>query len=357
MKETCAASWILCFSRGFACTISFNAWPYTDWNMNSQTSDIIAMGTRMCLWDMLYRLSTRPERERERAERAAQLCACATFRPCAVESFIEWMWSSEQKKEDKLSKLCRLDFKCDGFSTRSGSLRQFADVCITMIHSQQAVFAADGASLCYSILGCCFTGRICLACHTCRATPTRGHCETSGLGAEFTHSLSPRDLKVRERDRLWMCIHLDYQMVHFNKKMWRKKNSFAFLSFGLVNSAMHFLLCYEACQRFHSQGINMGAAQPHDGQKPRPKMDVLLHCICYSFHESTAEAVTGLSWVQIHNRQLSNVWRVTHLPSYHVRWMEDWHPAVSWNWRRAQSTLQKRPHIHPFCCRTPLGAI
>lgn len=39
------------------------------------------MGTRMCLWDTLYGLSTRPqgEGEGERNERAAQLCARVTI--------------------------------------------------------------------------------------------------------------------------------------------------------------------------------------------------------------------------------------------------------------------------------------
>lgn len=51
--------------------------------MNSQTSDIstgirLAMGTGMCLWDMLYRRSTRPEEEKK-SERAAQLSAHAAF--------------------------------------------------------------------------------------------------------------------------------------------------------------------------------------------------------------------------------------------------------------------------------------
>lgn len=111
MKETCAASWILCFSRGFACTISFNAWPYTDWNMNSQTSDIIAMGTRMCLWDMLYRLSTRPERESERELKELHSCVhvqhsgrvqCRASLNTTSGLIQEWMWRSEQKKEDNL---------------------------------------------------------------------------------------------------------------------------------------------------------------------------------------------------------------------------------------------------------------
>lgn len=51
--------------------------------MNSQTSDIstgirLAMGTGMCLWDMLYRRSTRPEEEKK-SERAAQLSAHEGF--------------------------------------------------------------------------------------------------------------------------------------------------------------------------------------------------------------------------------------------------------------------------------------
>lgn len=75
-------------------------------NMNSQTSDIstgirLAMGTGMCLWDMLYRRSTRPEEEKKKWKGCTVICTWrilsrSAFRRCA-----------EQRKDEQQFGECK----------------------------------------------------------------------------------------------------------------------------------------------------------------------------------------------------------------------------------------------------------
>lgn len=173
--------------------------------MNSQTSDIstgirLAMGTGMCLWDMLYRRSTRPEEEKKvnsylHMQHSVTICIQAV---CRAEKRRPAVWGvqsipvvAEKWWQNSLNHIKLLGMWP---STHLCPSRQCAQFYLTLKHTVIRCFRQTGlhwaAHRAVRVVGgCWYWGRTSLA-----VRPTRGHCGTSLAvkRSELASQSSPR---------------------------------------------------------------------------------------------------------------------------------------------------------------------